>query len=358
MGIFMKKWKETQKGKYLILSIIGVSVYLIMRYLSAILTPFVVAFLVASLLHPLVEKLHKKTKVKEIIWTGLLLFLIGAFCMLIMTVLLSAMVVIGKKIAEAMPVYQKEFYGLLDNCCVLAEKKLGVDSREVQRFVISQLDKMNENINVYLVSVAMGKSVGYMKKIAEMIGFLLVTAIAILLITKDYKQCRKILEKETLHPFREVGKRILFYSKTFVKAQGIILCLISTISAVYLFVIGIEGGIAYGFLAGILDVLPFIGTGIVLVPLAAFRFLSGSYGQAFLCLLLYGICALLREFLEPKLIGKSMGIWPVGILFGVFAGIQLFGVSGIIKGPLALVIICESGKYLWNSDKNVDKRKT
>lgn len=97
--------------------------------------------------------------------------------------------------------------------------------------------------------------------------------------------------------------------------------------------------------------LPFIGTGIMLLPLAFFRLAGGNYWQALLCFCLYAACALIREFLEPKLIGERVGVWPVGILFAVFAGIHLFGVWGIIKGPLSLVIICESYKYLYNSQR-------
>lgn len=80
--------------------------------------------------------------------------------------------------------------------------------------------------------------------------------------------------------------------------------------------------------------------------------ISGNYWQAAVILCLYAACALLREFLEPKLIGSKVGIWPVGILFSVFAGIKLFGIFGIIKGPIGLVVICETCKYLF-TDKEV-----
>ena len=93
--------------------------------------------------------------------------------------------------------------------------------------------------------------------------------------------------------------------------------------------------------------LPFIGTGIMLIPLALFMAFGGKFWQAVVCFILYAVCALVREFLEPRLIGDKVGVWPVGILFAVFAGVKLFGVSGIIKGPLALVVICETCRYLW-----------
>ena len=87
--------------------------------------------------------------------------------------------------------------------------------------------------------------------------------------------------------------------------------------------------------------LPFVGTGIVLVPLSAWQLLSGHYVRMAVCLGLYGICILTRELLEPRLIGNKIGIAPICILFSLYAGVKLFGVGGIIKGPLALIVIFE-----------------
>ena len=92
-------------------------------------------------------------------------------------------------------------------------------------------------------------------------------------------------------------------------------------------------------LAGILDALPFIGTGIVLVPLGIQQFLQGQYFRAFFCLLLYVVCIFVRELLEPKLIGKKVGVPPIAILLSIYAGIKLFGIWGIIGGPLGFVMI-------------------
>lgn len=87
--------------------------------------------------------------------------------------------------------------------------------------------------------------------------------------------------------------------------------------------------------------LPFVGTGIVLLPLSIWQLLNGWYVQTVVCLVLYGVCILTRELLEPKLIGKRVGVAPVYMLLAVYAGIRLFGVSGIIKGPLCLIVIFE-----------------
>ena len=84
----------------------------------------------------------------------------------------------------------------------------------------------------------------------------------------------------------------------------------------------------------------------MLVPLTLTQLFQGDYGRAAVCLALYGGCVFLREMLEPRLIGKRMGVPPIAVLAAVYAGIRLFGVWGIIKGPLGFVIIRQGWQSL------------
>ena len=64
------------------------------------------------------------------------------------------------------------------------------------------------------------------------------------------------------------------------------------------------------------------------------------------CIILYVVCIIIREFLEPKLIGKQMGVPPVAILVSIYAGVKLFGVWGILAGPLGFMIVYETNRSL------------
>lgn len=340
----------TDSGKkYLTAAIIILSVYFAMKYISPIVSPFLLAFLLAGLLNPLVQLLHKKLKIKKSVLTGLILFSVCALIIISFWLIFSSLIANGSKLADNIPAYQQDLCLLLNDCCDRVEQKFGVDGTQIENFIIEQMNVFVENLEVKVLPAVMDKSVGYVKSIVSFVSFIAVMIIAILLIMKDYdKYLSKYKENKDLQGIRDVGRKVLLYVKTFLKAQLIILCIISTVCAVTLTFTGMKGGIFYGLLTGFMDMLPFIGTGIMLIPLALFRLISGNYWQALLCFFLYVLCALIREFLEPKLIGERVGVWPVGILFAVFAGIHLFGVWGIIKGPLSLVIICETCKYFWN----------
>lgn len=107
--------------------------------------------------------------------------------------------------------------------------------------------------------------------------------------------------------------------------------------------LGVPNPILLGFLTAIISIIPLLGAAIVWVPVALYLFISGmitgEYWKA-VVLLLYGtfVISLIDNFLKPKIVGDRAKIHPLIILFGILGGIQLFGVAGILIGPLILTI--------------------
>ena len=92
-------------------------------------------------------------------------------------------------------------------------------------------------------------------------------------------------------------------------------------------------------LTAFLDVLPFIGTGIMILPMAVWQFLKRNLFSGTILLLTYAAAVFAREYLEPKLISHKMGVSPILTLLGIYAGVKVFGVAGILLGPLYVIIL-------------------
>ena len=350
----MGKIGLTKKQKrYGLLAMVIAGVYLFMRFLSPVLSPFILAFLFAGYMSKLTKKLP--FKMKKPILAGILLLLFVIFCLIAAGFIGGLAVQKCKQIADSFPFYEAAICGLLGTCCDFMENSFGIDGNSVENYVIEQVNIFAENLEVEILPTVMNKSVTYIKNTAGDVGFLIVTIIAVFLILKDYDKILSCIKRnEDFKGILEILRKIVVYIKTYLKAQVVILLLIGTICAIVLTIVGIEGSIVYGIMTGFMDTLPFIGTGIMLMPVAFFQLIAGNYGNAAVIAGLYAGCALIRELLEPKLIGEKVGIWPVGILFSVFAGMKLFGIVGIIKGPVSLVIICETCKYLFaEKEENV-----
>lgn len=345
-----KRGLTKNQRKYGLLILVIAGVYLFMRFLSPVLSPFILAFLLAGCLGRLAKKLPFRMK-KPVLAAILLIFLV-ALCLIAAGFIGNFAVQKCREIAARVPFYESALCGLLGNCCNFMESSFGIDGKSVENYVLEQVNIFAENLEVKILPAMMNRSVTYVKNVAGAFGFLAVVIIAVFLILKDYdKIFAKAEENRDLQGVLEILRKIITYFKTYIKAQLVILLVIGALCAAVLGVIGIEGGVFYGMITGFMDTLPFIGTGMMLIPLSVFQLAAGNYRNAVIIVGLYAACALTREFLEPKLIGDKVGIWPVGILFSVFAGVKLFGIVGIIKGPVSLVIICELCRYLFAQEE-------
>ena len=93
-------------------------------------------------------------------------------------------------------------------------------------------------------------------------------------------------------------------------------------------------------LIAFLDFLPFFGTGTALIPWAVYKFLMGDYKMVVGLLVLYGVTQLVRQLIQPKLVGDSMGLNPLVTLVLLYAGYKLGGVLAMILAvPVGLIAI-------------------
>lgn len=97
-------------------------------------------------------------------------------------------------------------------------------------------------------------------------------------------------------------------------------------------------GLRYAFLLAVLiaaiDFLPLLGTGVVLIPWGVVALLLGEYRLGVGVLILYGVCTLLRQLMEPRLVGRGLGLHPLMSLLSMYAGLRLYGVAGMLLLPL------------------------
>ncbi len=341
-GWYMEKKTAGNIREYSLVGIVVIGVYIGFKYLSPLAAPFLFAFAFVAALHPMLERVQNKYHIKKgILAAGILLL----FCVTVGVGVWCLIVFVIQKLGDLfgqIDLFEEKFCIFVGNCCDGIEKKFGMDGAGIERFIMERVNVFIENFQVQVVPRIMDESVGYVKNIVGIVGFLAIMIIAAVLLVKDYNEImERLARKEELRCMMGIGKKVFCHIGTFIRAQLIILFVISLLCAVTLFLGGFEGGILIGLFTGFMDMLPFIGTGLVLMPLAFWQILNGYYTKAVICVILYVICALSREFMEPKLIGEKMGIFPVAILFSVYAGVKLFGVFGIIKGPLALVTVYE-----------------
>lgn len=351
MGVF----RDNQQKKIAYGFLFTAGTLLAFRYLMPVAAPFLLSFFLVYLSYPMLAKLQKKTGIRKEIFLAAILVL---FLLLVAAVLVflfrTGMEKLGN-IGENWNFFLGTAQNFLGDCCHYMEGKFGVDAGRMEEVIIQKMNVLIQQLQVNFFPKAAGVSWNYIEKVLAAGAFLGVGFISCMLLCKDFEEISgKLMGNPVSARLLVMFEKIAGMVGVYVKSQLLILTVISILCVTFLGIAGIQGALFLGILAGILDALPFIGTGIVLVPTALWQLISGHPKEALLVAALYLLCIGAREFLEPKLMGKGLGIYPVVMLFGIYGGVKVFGLAGIIKGPLFLLVVKE-GFALLNLQFPIDK---
>ena len=125
----------------------------------------------------------------------------------------------------------------------------------------------------------------------------------------------------------------------YIRAQLILITISFVICTVGFTIIGAESPLAMGLFTGVMDIIPVLGPGTLIIPWAVWSFIVGDIGFGIGLLIIYVIVSVTRYILEPKIVGDRVGLHPLAALAAIFIGMKLFGLIGLILGPIVLAVI-------------------
>lgn len=321
---------------------ITLAVYVSIRWLLPLVIPFFIAFLLAKLLNPLVEKLEEKLKWNRSVWSALLVGLLFVMLGLLLGIFLKTLLEQIKNVVGHMEIYQRQAEGFFEDCCGQVELLTGIRAESIQDGVERKLPVLLEEMKGSFVPALMNGTISYAKNIFLCVGICFVIIISTILILKDYRKIRSSLEH---HPIGRMGlgvcRRTYEAGGAYIKAQFIIMLVITGICVAGLYLSGNEYALLTGCGIGICDAMPFLGTGTVFIPWAVIKVLQGEYMLAAIYAVIYTICTLMREILEPKLLGNKLGMHPLSVIVSIYVGLGIYGLWGFAFGPLSYILIRE-----------------
>lgn len=344
--------EKIKNNPFVILLLITGAVYFFLKYLTPLLAPILTAMLFVTIFGPTLKRLHEKFHIHRQIGAVILLLVAGITLVFLVWILFSWIVGSLPEWIGDLSSFEDEISDVVNKGCEAIGRLIGVNSDYLEEMILGKISDGFSSLRTQVLPGMLSQSMQYVRTAAKIGAFMVTFIIAAVLLAKDYDDImNRLLDREDCHVFLEVMCGIIRHIATYVKAQLIIMSAIAGVAAVVLGISGIQHGVLWGLLAGLLDALPFVGTGVVMVPLAITQLCSGNYFRAVVCILLYIACAFMRELMEPRLIGKKIGVTPVMVLISLYAGIQLFGAWGIIKGPLGFIMIYQS--YLSITHKGI-----
>lgn len=324
----------------LLLAGITAGVYLSFRYLLPLILPFAVAYFLAWIIRPVTESLYQKWRLPRIVGGTLsLLLLVGIFCTafcLLVNVLVREAIAFLKNV----PVYLEVIAGKLDRICGQWDNIMGYEDGTLRAIVddnlVSGYDKLKSNIMPELTE----HTISITFSIMTLMGVVLIVLVAAVLIVKELPEFHKRYDNNSVYKdIHKVTSRLSEAGLAYLRSQLIIMIIVAGVCVLALFLIQNDYAVLAGVGIAVMDALPILGSGIALIPWAIILLMNGNIYAAAILMTAYLLCQVIREVLEPKLIGNRIGIKPLYTLIAMYVGLKLFGVIGFFLGPVGLVII-------------------
>ena len=309
--------------------------------------PFVIGWIISAIANPLVRLLEKKMKIVRkhssmVIIIGVLAAVVGLGYLAVSRIVLEA----GNLIANLPQIYanwQEDFEEIGQN--------LQVFYNRLSPYIQKSIQNVSTNFAEYASSLvqAIGEPTfeaagNFAKNVPSTLISIIMCLISAYFFTADHDRILDTLRKNI--PSEIFGKvsGVIHDLKSVVggyfKAQFKIMGVVYVILVIGLLILKVNYALLVSFAIAFLDMLPFFGTGTVLAPWAIIKILSNDYQMAVGLLILYAVSQVVRQVIQPKIVGDTIGMDPLATLFFMFIGYKVSSIIGmIIAVPIGMILI-------------------
>ena len=347
-----------------VMAIIGL-VYVFFKYCFVIAAPFLLSFFFAVILQRPLGWLDKKTKNKmHSFWSIVLVLLCVA---IILGPVISIIAALFREIGNFISFLGEQLNDLptflvtLQNEILKAIKFLpdsiytSVSENITQFFgnLINDFDVSKLGINMSSITSGLSNGISGVYSVVKNIPSILISVvigvIAWILFTKDYKKVVKFIKLQLPDKHKNLlSETKKIFSSTILKmcrAYGLIMFITFCENFLGLTILNLIGVMknSYVFVIAIciavFDILPVAGSGGILIPWSLIALVSGNVGQCVGLLILYAVITVIRQYIEPKIVGDSLGVNPLVTLAGLYFGLKLFGFMGMFIFPICVMTL-------------------
>lgn len=306
------------------------------------LWPFVAGWIISMMAHPVIEYLEKKVKLPKKFGSAILIAAVitGIIVVLYFAVRGIALQVIGfiqdapdirHEIMRQGMIFQKKIEQFLS----ILPPSFGKQFDQWSGSIGELFKKAASSAGDYGVAHAGGVAKGVTSGLLGLVVMLFATYMFSLEREKLiawYEKCIPGFVKHKINVFMKNSVGVLV---SYCLAQLKIMIVIIAILWIGFFIAGIGHSFIYSVLVGIVDIFPILGTGTVIIPWAIFKLITGDIKTAVILLIIYAICLVLKQVLQPKMMGDSMGISALTTIFLIYVGLKFGGLGGML---LALIL--------------------
>jgi len=320
--------------------------WLFIRYALPWLLPFILAFAISRLIEPAVSFLVQKARFRRTAASGLCTLIIFSALVTLTALAIGRAVIELTAFLRRLPSLLKDLSNVFSTLGAHVENFVSNAPEEIQNYLNGMLDgfvKKSAELPAELSARLLPLLSGAAKITPRFLVFFITCAISTYFISSGYAEVRAFIlrqiPRDKHRAFKELKNDLISTFGKWLKAQLMLSGItFAEMAAAFLFM-RIEFAILLALLIAVVDALPMLGSGTILVPWAAVSLISGDTRFAFGLVLLFAFNTVLRNILEPKLIGVQIGLPPFATLLALYIGFCAAGVLGMILFPLGLILL-------------------
>lgn len=330
-------------------TLIIIAVYLAFDYLLPISVPFILGILIACLVVRITQKLRCSHKLLRISIAILIYGLIGLFVTLAFT---QGIASISKILSWVPSVYEQKLLPFVTLCYDWILHRVTL----MDPAIFSTLETLLEGLLSALknlVGFLSGVAVNLVSSIATGVPSLILSILAMIFSTMfvvaDFEQITSFASKHTPKTVKNILHNVRIYLTdtlfVVIRSYALIMLLTFTELSILFSLFGIGNSVLKAAIIALLDILPILGTGAVMIPWIIISFVLGSTTLGLKLLAIYAIVTVVRNYVEPKIVGAQLGLHPIITLVSMFIGLRLFGFWGLFGLPVGI-------SFLWKQHRD------
>lgn len=304
------------------------------------IAPFIMALFITFMIERPVRFLIKKTKISRGVSVAVVLLVfvlvVGGILTLVFSQIINEIWKLTKEIPSAQTV--KKYVEMLLEKSQALYLSLPSDFEKALR---DNLGSLVGTVSSYLESL-LNYMVNIVKFLPQFFVFIVISLVASFFMSRDREKISNFVFKQIpegwKNKIRTVKDDLFVALVGYIKAQFILITITFIELLIGYGIIGVKYAFFFAVITAIVDALPILGTGTILIPTSAIYLLLGNIPRAFAFIVLYIIISVVRQFLEPKVVGENLGLHPLVTLISIYVGMQIFGIIGLFLGPILVII--------------------
>jgi sporulation integral membrane protein YtvI len=328
---------------FLYFIILGGIFLFILKWFVPMFLPFIIGFLIAAVLAPLIKWIARKTGVKRNLVSIVSLLVFYGIMVSVILFFGSNIFSFIENIAGRLP---KFYQDVIEPQLGLLAEMITTGLPEYQDFILQMSANLENTLQSGIMKVSttlIGWGASWIVGFPAILIQMIFTVISSFFFTIDYDVIWNFILRQFKEEKRTMISEIATSARTIIWKILCVYALMMTITFVELYIgfrlLRMPLPLLLAFLIAIVDILPVLGTGTVLIPWAVILWIIGQPGLGAGIFILYLVITIVRQTLEPKVIGQQVGLHPIVTLLCIFAGAQLIGVLGIFTFPVVATII-------------------